>query len=206
MKYKPRARIVDAAIWDGSNHREMYEFLGGDPKGYMTTSGTNFVIDHDRAEWGLVVKTRGEEVAAHSGNYIVKLGKDNYEVWEEDEFLDYYEPATLYAGDKTPEAGLGVKEVSAEDAASATDISLEFLESLKAEDRLKEATMRDIPDTRDYMTMAEFIENVECGGFTDYDGFGKYATAGKMSDIVVRPSDVPDNLHAEYSHVVWFNK
>ena len=64
-----------------------------------------------------------------------------------------------------------------------------------------------IPDYGDHMTMAEFLIRVEAGAFIDYDGFGHYATKTKMSDQVIKPSDVgTPRFRRGYSHVVWFNR
>ena len=64
-----------------------------------------------------------------------------------------------------------------------------------------------IPNYGDHMTILEFIEAVESGGFIDYDGFGKYASETEMSEIVVRPSDIKNGrLVRGFSHVVWFNR
>ena len=57
------------------------------------------------------------------------------------------------------------------------------------------------------MSLNDFVEDVECGGFCDYDGFGYYAMDGKVSDILVYPSDIKSgNARREFSHVVWYNK
>ena len=64
--------------------------------------------------------------------------------------------------------------------------------------------MKPIPDYGDHMTLREFIDNVESGGFIGYDGFGKYATATEMSDTIVYPSDVQvfDAHDRKWTHVV----
>jgi len=65
----------------------------------------------------------------------------------------------------------------------------------------------EIPEYGDLMTMEEFIENCECGGFIDDDGHGYYASEKKMSNIFISPSDVKDkNIKKGYTHVVWFNR
>jgi hypothetical protein len=64
-----------------------------------------------------------------------------------------------------------------------------------------------IPDYADVMTMDEFIENVETGGFIDYDGHGYYATKTNHTSKVVVPSDVTcGRIDLRYSHVAWFNR
>lgn len=67
--------------------------------------------------------------------------------------------------------------------------------------------MEPIPKYGDLMTLQEFIECCECGGFIDYDGSGNYSTATEMSDKEVVPSDITNGIiDYSYSHVVWFNK
>jgi len=69
------------------------------------------------------------------------------------------------------------------------------------------SNMSEIPEYGDHMTMQEWLECVECGGFIDYDGWGNYATADKMSDKKLVPSDVKkNNIDESYTHVVWFNR
>lgn len=61
-----------------------------------------------------------------------------------------------------------------------------------------------IPDYGDLMTIEEYMECVNGGGFVDYDGFG-YASDGKVmfTEKRIRPSD---GEPFGYTHVVWFNK
>jgi hypothetical protein len=56
-----------------------------------------------------------------------------------------------------------------------------------------------------HYTLEHFIKNVEDGDFVD-DGFGYYATAERMSNVVIRPSDVANGVDRRYTHVVWFNR
>ena len=59
----------------------------------------------------------------------------------------------------------------------------------------------------DKMTSVEFLENVACGGFIDYDGFGYYMTEEGMTKEVVIPSDVArGEFKSEYPFIMWFNK
>lgn len=70
-------------------------------------------------------------------------------------------------------------------------------------------TMKPIDsDCGDVMTIPEFVKAVEDGCFIDYDGFGEYATATEVSDIMVHPSDIlaGEKPPAEYTHVVWYNR
>lgn len=67
----------------------------------------------------------------------------------------------------------------------------------------------DLPDYGHLMTMEEFKDNVDAGGFIDYDGHGYYATTEKMSNKIISPSDFKNNRvldNVEFTHVMWFNK
>ena len=61
------------------------------------------------------------------------------------------------------------------------------------------------------MTMEEWLECVDCGGFIDYDGYG-YLSDGKLKypDHQIWPSDVErlgDKFNPkQFTHVVWFNR
>lgn len=67
-----------------------------------------------------------------------------------------------------------------------------------------------LPSYGDLMTIEEWLENVECGGFIDYDGSGTLAYKDKMSDIDVYPSMVKSGMfqmiRGDFTHVVWFNR
>ena len=63
------------------------------------------------------------------------------------------------------------------------------------------------PDYCDMMTVSEFVECVDSGCFIDFDGFG-YPSNGTHMDpnIHVNPSEVPDCIPSDATHIVWFNK
>lgn len=62
-------------------------------------------------------------------------------------------------------------------------------------------------DIGNLMTLEDFVEACDCGGFIDYDGYGYYATADKQSDVVISPSDVSLELVREdFTHVKWYNR
>jgi hypothetical protein len=66
---------------------------------------------------------------------------------------------------------------------------------------------RDIPNYGDVMSLKEFINCVEEGGFIDYDGFGTYVRDGKVSNIDIHPSDVKHKaIRKDFDTVIWFNK
>lgn len=59
----------------------------------------------------------------------------------------------------------------------------------------------------DLMTIENFIENCEGGGFIDYDGSGNYATATEESDISIYPSDIISGVYRkDFTHIMWYNK
>tara|TARA_R110000772_G_scaffold17946_3_gene50094 strand:+ start:206416 stop:206811 length:396 start_codon:yes stop_codon:yes gene_type:complete len=59
----------------------------------------------------------------------------------------------------------------------------------------------------DVMTLKEFIENVECGGFIDYDGSGYYTKDNLESNITIYPSDITNGMYRnDFTHVSWYNR
>jgi len=67
--------------------------------------------------------------------------------------------------------------------------------------------LEDLPTYGDVMSLEHFIENVKCGGFIDYDGFGNYVKDGKMSNIEIYPSDVKYNMiRKDFDTIIWFNR
>lgn len=59
------------------------------------------------------------------------------------------------------------------------------------------------PERGSHMTMAEFVERVDAGDFTDYDGFAEYATATHLAGI---GRVNLDDIDVDQTHVVWYNK
>jgi hypothetical protein len=67
--------------------------------------------------------------------------------------------------------------------------------------------MHDIPDYGAHMTLQEFRQCVESGGFIDYDGHGCLATDTQESDIVIIPSQLKTTkIDPKFTHVVWYNR
>lgn len=67
--------------------------------------------------------------------------------------------------------------------------------------------LSDLPDYGDVMSLESFIGNVKSGGFIDYDGFGNYVINGKMSNIMILPSDIQHNsIRKDFDTIVWFNR
>jgi hypothetical protein len=64
-----------------------------------------------------------------------------------------------------------------------------------------------IPDYGDRMTIEDFTDHANCGGFIDYDGFGTYIMDEKMSNIDIVPSDVKAGMiRKEFKEIIWFNR
>ena len=64
-----------------------------------------------------------------------------------------------------------------------------------------------LPDYGDVMTLVDFIETVEMGGFIDYDGYGHYIHEDQETDIEIYPSDVKKgNLRKEFKSIIWYNR
>lgn len=72
MKYRKKPIVIEALQWNGSAHRPMFEFLGGNPSDYISAGGKNFRIDHSKGEGGLVIKTLEGECFATIGDWIIK--------------------------------------------------------------------------------------------------------------------------------------
>jgi len=72
------------------------------------------------------------------------------------------------------------------------------------------AGLKDIAHGSDVMTLREFFEYIQIGGFIDYDGFGKWATQTKLDPhILVYPSGVRNGTIVPpkwATHVVWYNR
>ncbi len=72
---------------------------------------------------------------------------------------------------------------------------------------LLEPELKELDDIGDLMTLVEFIECVESGGFIDYDGFGEYVKGDKMTGITILPSDVEcKKIRTDCDKVMWYNK
>lgn len=65
----------------------------------------------------------------------------------------------------------------------------------------------EIPKYGDVMTLDDFIECCDGGGFIDYDGSGNYATEDHMTNISINPSDVDKGtIRKDFYKIVWFNR
>lgn len=68
---------------------------------------------------------------------------------------------------------------------------------------------KDKPEYGDLMTLEDFIECCECGGFIDYDGSGYYSDGQKESNISTWPSMIRDGFiinNPNFTHIIWYNK
>ena len=64
---------------------------------------------------------------------------------------------------------------------------------------------KDIPSYGNLMTAEAFAVDVMNGCLIDYDGYGRWATSDKMSDVVISPSKLKKPPKWA-THVVWFNR
>ena len=71
-KFVKKPIEVEALQWTGGNHREMFEFLGGENDKYLLDGGKNFYIDHFIGEGGLMIKTSEGDMFARIGDFVVK--------------------------------------------------------------------------------------------------------------------------------------
>jgi len=90
-KYRKKPVEIEAVKWTGDNHREMFNFLGGEDADYITAIGVNFYIDWTKIEGGLIIKTLEGEHIATIGDYIIKGVKGEYYPCKPDIFEITYE-------------------------------------------------------------------------------------------------------------------
>ncbi len=94
-QYRKKPIVVDALIWTGENHREMFNFLGGKDDEPIYTYGDNFYIDFVKVDKGLVIKTSEGDMIANVGDYIIKEPFDKergYYPCKPNVFKKTYEP------------------------------------------------------------------------------------------------------------------
>jgi hypothetical protein len=91
VQYRKKPVVIEAVKWTGGNHREMFNFLGGEDEDYLTAVGVNFYIDWSKVEGGLIIKTLEGEHVATVGDYIIKGIKGEYYPCKPDIFEATYE-------------------------------------------------------------------------------------------------------------------
>lgn len=97
MKYRKKPVVIDAIQWNGKNHREMFDFLTNYEltNEFMSTSGENFYIDHNKIKGGLIIKTLEGEHLASIGDYIIKGVKGEFYPCKPDIFKETYETVSM---------------------------------------------------------------------------------------------------------------
>lgn len=90
-QYRKKPVVIWATQWTGQNHREMHDFLLGNPDEYLKTKGEHFEIDHSKVEGGLIIKTLEGEHIASIGDYIIKGVKGEYYPCKPDIFEATYD-------------------------------------------------------------------------------------------------------------------
>lgn len=91
MKYRTKGDVVIALLWTGENHREMHDFLLGNPDEYMKSHGEHFRIDHSAVAGGLVIKTKDGLAVANIGDYVIKEENNQFRPCKPDIFAATYE-------------------------------------------------------------------------------------------------------------------
>lgn len=64
-----------------------------------------------------------------------------------------------------------------------------------------------ILDDSNVMSLKDFIDDVNCGNFIDYDGYGYYVSEDMITNIKICPSDVNANsIRKEFDKIIWYNR
>lgn len=136
----------------------------------------------------------------------------------EQEYQDEINYQVISLKKRKKEATDKIDKIFSEDTGSGIDGWNNYLintKSLREEvssiqyqiDILEPSIFEDIPEYGDHMTMEDFKGYCESGMFIDYDGSGNYATADKMTQKTISPSDFEEGLIIRnFTHVVWFNR
>lgn len=93
-KYRKKPVVIEAIQWNGGNHREMFEFLGGNPNSTLDTFTESFYIDHGKVHGGLVIKTLEGEHIANIDDWIIKGVAGEFYPCKPDIFEQTYEAVT----------------------------------------------------------------------------------------------------------------
>jgi hypothetical protein len=94
-RYRKKPVEVEAVLWTGKNHREMFDFLSGQSDKFVPLSafGENFYIDHKKVAGGLVIKTLEGEHLASIGDFIICGVNGEFYPCKPDIFAKTYDPA-----------------------------------------------------------------------------------------------------------------
>ena len=90
-KFRKKPIEIEAVQWTGDNHREMFNFLGGEDEEYIQATGVNFYIDWNKVNGGLIIKTLEGEHIASIGDWIIKGVQGEYYPCKPDIFETTYE-------------------------------------------------------------------------------------------------------------------
>lgn len=91
-RYISKPIELEAVLWTGGNHREMFDFLTGTKDEYMDDHGENFYIDHQKVEGGLIVKTERGDLKANIGDYVVRRSDNGIFVFDPIAFFRNFKP------------------------------------------------------------------------------------------------------------------
>ena len=72
MKFRKKPVVIEAMLWDGENHRGMFDFLTGTENEPIVAYHGRFYIDFKRGAGGLVIQTLEGDHFANIGDYIVR--------------------------------------------------------------------------------------------------------------------------------------
>jgi hypothetical protein len=90
---------------------------------------------------------------------------------------------------------------------AAENVSKEVDELGRKYRMIKPYKLTPIDGINDIMSLEEFIQCCNDGGFIDYDGYGRYMEDGMETDITIYPSDVKHNsIRTEFKEIIWFNR
>jgi len=90
-KFRTKSVVKDALLWDGQDHRAMFDFLDGSSDELISCDGENFYIDHGKVQGGLMIKSIEGDHKADIGDYIIKSLKGEFYVCKPDIFHMTYE-------------------------------------------------------------------------------------------------------------------
>lgn len=77
-KFRKKPVEIEALLWTGENHRDMFNFLGGKDEDPIRADGQNFYMDHGLVRGGLMIKTLEGEHVANIGDYIICGGEGEF--------------------------------------------------------------------------------------------------------------------------------